>query len=754
MSSVTTQRSLGDPVAGRFRLVRRVGAGGMGEVWVSEQLSLGREVAIKLLSQEIASDPEAALRFEREAKGLSRVDHDHVVRVLDFGNDPVHGWFLATELLEGETLGAYLQREKRLAPESAIAIAVQILDGLSAIHAVDVVHRDLKPDNVMLVARDDGSVQVKLLDFGIVKLLDSQDAELTRTGWVFGTPAYVSPEQALARPVDHRSDLYACGVILYEMLAGRPPFDAGSPGALALLHASEAPPPLPAEQVPEPLARVVERSLEKDPDARWSDAQAMRDALLQAASGLPLDIRLEVARSPSLSLQRLPDTRPFPVGPVPRSGKSATRTVLAVRLAVSEDGAHMDRVKETVLGFRGRIAASHRQGLLAEMISPTDALLCAATLHDVLALEQARAPGEAQLRAAITSGEVMRRGRRLLGQAVGQAGVLVEAAPPGGVLFSHGVYLSMIRSEVRCEGYHGPDVAIGQKVHRLLPMEGGPFPALPFGGRWLHKGRALTPARIVHRIGRTLRGAARRCLTVWRRAEGPALRLAGRAARRPVLSGSLCLSLLLLVMGVAFLAPPRPEAGVEAALAAGRFGEAEEAADAWIRKDHGDPRAHSWKGRVLLAKGSIDEAREMILGALELDPSLARDPGVARAMVRLLDGKGVEWSWLLRHGTPAVEDALVEATRSVRYWQRWNAARALSRLSLEAKVDWVGIHLLDLDHAASCGTKVRAARELATVGRGDERVIPALRAARERGTQGAACNLRETIDRSLAALRR
>lgn len=729
----------------------------MGEIWVAEQLSLGRQVAVKLLAGHAATDPDAFLRFEREAKSLSRVDHDHVVRVLDFGEDPELGWFLATELLEGETLGSLLQREGRLSTERAVAVAAQILDGLGAVHALDVVHRDLKPDNVMLTLKDDGAVWAKLIDFGIVKLLDTQGLELTQTGLVFGTPGYLSPEQALARPVDHRSDLYACGVILYEMLSGRLPFEASSASALAILHATELPPPLPAELVPPPLAQVIARALEKDPDARWPDAQAMRDALLGAGGTLPLRITLDVIRSPTVYLEPTqPETRPMAAGPIPRTEKSATRTLLAARMSPVAGGPLEDTPAElaadVVRRFGGRLASVGGTTLLAEMASPTDALLCAATLHDAIA--ECFDAAEVGLQVGVSSGEVLRQGRRLVGQAVGQAGVVAEHAPAGEVLFTQAVHLSMIRSEVRSEPYRGPDPGLGQRIHRLLPFEGGPHPSLPFGGTWLGRGRPAGLRAAARKGRKALTLAGRAGLRAGSEAAarvGEGLR---RAWARPLAAGGVLLALLSVAIAWMALTPPDLEARIEAALAAGDHEEAVAQVDAWIRRHTTDARAHAWKGRILLAEGRLDEAKELLQGALELDPGLSRDPGVARGMVRLLDAKGADSSWVVRATSPAVEDALLEATRSVRYWQRWNAARTLERLDRGDEVDWVGLRLLDLRHAASCGTRLRAARQLAQIGRGDERVLPALREAKARGFPGGACNLEQVVDESIAALRR
>jgi len=750
-------------LAGRFRLLRQLGAGGMGEVWVAEQLSTGLEVAVKLLPRELAGDPDAAARFELEARTLCRVKHPHVVRVIDFGQDPIRGWFLATELLQGETLAARLAREPVLGPAQVVRLGVEILEGLAGVHAAGIVHRDLKPENVMLVGGEDGAVSVRLLDFGIAKLLEpGHRVDLTVAGGIFGTPAYLSPEQALGRPVDARSDLYACGVLLYQALAGRLPFDGATPAAVAFQHANERPAPLP-ETVPAVLRVVVEGALEKEPANRFQSAEEMRQALLAAwPESEPMPVR-EPAPAPARA--------PIPT-PLPRIRGGVSRTVLAVRLAQPASFVWVppERMgdarplrltppliaRDVVESFGGKLAWISNDGLLADFASPTDTLQCAAALHDRLA-ELGPIHGFAvDVRAAAAAGEVVRTGRALHGEAVAQAELLVQAAAPGEIVFTHGVYLAMTRSEVACDAWPGRDPGVGQKLYRVLPPEGAPRQELPFGGSTLDRATGFTARRVAMDVGRMAGAGAQLAIRAGmalppavRKAAAPAL---DRARRVPLLAIALLALLAIGGAGAVFLALRGPAVSAEKALERGDLDEARRIAEAWLAEDPKDAEAQAYKARALALAGHLDEAQATFGRALAAEPALARVEGVARALVRTLDRKDADRSLVLAHRTAAVDRALLDATRSIRYWERWNAVRTLERLGLGDRIDWVSVYLLDLQHAGSCGTRVRAARQLAKLG--DPRAIDVL--LRVRGTRMPewACNLDSAIDEAVAQLRK
>ena len=281
-------------VAGRYRLGRLLGEGGMGAVYEAEHVGLGATVAVKLLTDRFVDDPDAVERFRREARAAAAVRHPNVVNVTDTGTDEEGAPFLVMELLEGESLNSVLKRRRRLPPEVAVAIACEVLAGLGAAHARGIVHRDLKPGNVFLAVDPDGVQRVKLLDFGISKFLGAA-SELTSEGAIIGTPHYMPPEQIRGRrDLDARVDLYAVGVLLYRMLSGRLPFEGASPQQLyeAIVVGRRKPLRAVCPELPEALADVVERALHPEPSKRFQQAEemiaALRDAMPEAPRVLPV----------------------------------------------------------------------------------------------------------------------------------------------------------------------------------------------------------------------------------------------------------------------------------------------------------------------------------------------------------------------------------------------------------------------------------------------------------------------------------
>ena len=235
---------VGRMVGGRYRLETRLGEGGMGTVYRALHVLMEKPVAVKILRGELALDETAVARFQREAKGASRIEHENCVSVTDFGREDDGVLWLIMEHLEGETLWDVVQEDGPLSKRRTLDIGAQIARALVAAHGVGVVHRDLKPENVMVVQRADRRDHIKVLDFGLAKLLHAdgeRGTALTRAGSVFGTPRYMSPEQAEGRPADQRSDLYSFGVLLYEMITGTLPFDDESVVALLNRHVSETP---------------------------------------------------------------------------------------------------------------------------------------------------------------------------------------------------------------------------------------------------------------------------------------------------------------------------------------------------------------------------------------------------------------------------------------------------------------------------------------------------------------------------------
>lgn len=262
---------VGATLAGRYRLVARLGRGGMSSVYLARHAVIDRIAAVKILRSELAHDPIQRDRFLREARAVNRIQHENIIDITDFGETGDGTVFLVMEYVPGESLLAALGRGP-LAPRRALRIARQIAMGLGRAHLMNVVHRDLKPDNVLLVSRDDGTDLVKLLDFGIAKLLDAP--ALTQANKVFGTPGYIAPEYALGGPLTPRSDLYSLGVVLYETVTASLPFDSDHIGDLMLKHVVE-PPVAPRTRVPslpEAVERLILRLLEKKPEDRFVDA--------------------------------------------------------------------------------------------------------------------------------------------------------------------------------------------------------------------------------------------------------------------------------------------------------------------------------------------------------------------------------------------------------------------------------------------------------------------------------------------------
>ncbi|MDQ7819831.1 MAG: PASTA domain-containing protein [Armatimonadota bacterium] len=265
----------GRVVAGRYEILDRISEGGMATVYRARRLTDGAVVALKVLREQFSGDAEFVERFQREARAVSQLRHPCMVEIYDSGADgPVH--YIAMEYVEGSNLKEYLRREGRLSPERALQIAAQVADALAHAHAHGIVHRDVKPQNILLTA--DG--RVKVTDFGIARALSA--ATITHTGTVLGSVQYLSPEQARGAAVGEAADLYALGVVLYEMVTGRLPFEDDAPIALALAHIHRDPPPprMLVPDLPERVEGIILRALRKAPAERYRSAGEMRSDLL------------------------------------------------------------------------------------------------------------------------------------------------------------------------------------------------------------------------------------------------------------------------------------------------------------------------------------------------------------------------------------------------------------------------------------------------------------------------------------------
>jgi eukaryotic-like serine/threonine-protein kinase len=274
---------VGQVIAGRYRVIRKIAEGGMGQVYYAEHVRIGRPCALKIMNPALKSDPESLSRFGREAAHASRIDHPHVATVHDFGETDDGMIFLAMDYADGEPLTDMLAREHSFAPDRAVEIARQIADALAAAHEKGIVHRDLKPDNVIIAQRA-GRDFARVIDFGIAKALEGGSTRLTRAGFVVGTPRYMSPEQLVADPVDPRSDIYSLGCILFEMLVGMPVFGTTTGEVRITKRLTEPAPSARSHnsRVSQDIDRIVVRALGRSPEERFQSANELHDALARA----------------------------------------------------------------------------------------------------------------------------------------------------------------------------------------------------------------------------------------------------------------------------------------------------------------------------------------------------------------------------------------------------------------------------------------------------------------------------------------
>jgi tRNA A-37 threonylcarbamoyl transferase component Bud32 len=288
---VAADPMIGQVLDGRYRLTDRLGEGGMGEVYAAEHVHIEKRVAIKLLRSEILTNQEAVTRFRQEARSASSIGHKNIITIEDFGQLPDGRIYLAMELLNGAPLNELLKGA--LPAERLIHILIQTGHGLSAAHKKGIVHRDMKPENVFVTLTHEGEDVPKLLDFGIAKVSGADgNNHLTRTGTIFGTPFYMAPEQALGQNVDHRADVYAMGVIMYEVFGGAVPFQGESFMGILTQHITAEPKPLPhmaaehGKTLPPGIEEIITRAMRKDPDQRFQTMDDLVAALVSVYRGL------------------------------------------------------------------------------------------------------------------------------------------------------------------------------------------------------------------------------------------------------------------------------------------------------------------------------------------------------------------------------------------------------------------------------------------------------------------------------------
>src|SRR3989475_407330 len=304
-----------------YTIEGEIGRGGMGVVYQARDERLKRQVAIKVLPPELAFREEIRIRFLREAETAARLSHPHIVPIHSVGEGPDGLVYFVMAYVDGESLAARLKRRGRLPAEEARRVMIETADALGAAHAVGIIHRDVKPDNILL---EGSRGRVVVTDFGIAKALSSTtgSATLTATGVAIGTPHYMSPEQAAGdREIDGRSDLYSLGVVSYQTLTGELPFSAPTVPGILMKHNTEQPPLITDRrpEVPEDLAACVMRSLEKDPDDRWPTADALRRALEARSATMSRSRR--TSGGPPPRAPRFPPPPPPPHPPRPRPGQ-------------------------------------------------------------------------------------------------------------------------------------------------------------------------------------------------------------------------------------------------------------------------------------------------------------------------------------------------------------------------------------------------------------------------------------------------
>jgi serine/threonine-protein kinase len=287
-TKVRRHGAIEDKELGQYRLLARLGAGGMGEVFLAEHRMLKRRCAIKVIHSDRASDPKALARFEREVQLTAQLSHWNTVEIFDYGRTEDGTFFYVMEYLPGLSLEDILERHGPLAPERVVHLLRQTCQGLREAHGVGLIHRDIKPDNIFVAERGGLYDVAKLLDFGLVKPADeTPSARLTQEGAISGTPLYMSPEQAQGcEEIDARSDIYSLGAVAYAMITGRPPFEGRNSLEVMIAHARDEAPPLSklCVDVPADLERVILRCLAKRPEDRFQDTESLERALAECAA--------------------------------------------------------------------------------------------------------------------------------------------------------------------------------------------------------------------------------------------------------------------------------------------------------------------------------------------------------------------------------------------------------------------------------------------------------------------------------------
>ena len=397
--SATAPLALGlGQVVGNYKITAKLGEGGMGVVYLAEHPVIGKKVALKAIHPDLARNPEVVSRFIMEAKAVNQIGHEHIVDIGDFGNTAAGDFYFIMEYLQGESLADRLKREERLSQARALAIAAQIADALSASHDQGIIHRDLKPENIFLITRGGDPDFVKVLDFGLAKLVQVEEKvdHKTRAGLVMGTPYYMSPEQGEGKiAIDHRADIYSLGVLLFEMLTGKVPFGGEGYGEIIVKHVTHQAPS--ARKINPAVSGAAEliifRALAKDRDQRFQTMHDFRRALLDPETylaGTPtMELPAELTNVTRLAAPMARQDMQLDIKTPPPPGTAVVGGAMKVPSTFRHAVGQLERIpslrphlnRKMVLGVGGGIAAA--------------ALLIALIGRSVHAPERARALSEA-----------------------------------------------------------------------------------------------------------------------------------------------------------------------------------------------------------------------------------------------------------------------------------------------------------------------------------------------------------------------
>jgi class 3 adenylate cyclase/predicted Ser/Thr protein kinase len=733
---------VGQQVDQRYRVEALLATGGMGSVYRAEQIFIGRKVALKVLHPLYQASSEIVERFRREAQLAVQLKAKNVVEVLDFGRTSDGRFYLAMELLEGESLQDVLAREGRLAPARAVALLRQLLEGLEAVHAAGVVHRDLKPENLWLVPTPGGE-QLKIIDFGIAKLTELPGGtSRTQVGLVMGTPEYIAPEQAAGKPVDARADLYAVGLIAWIALCGRHPFPTADLQALMRAQAFAKVPRI-TEASPElgacpRLVEAIERATAKSPAERIASAAELR-ALLEGAEVASL---IQVVARPGLGQRELDLVRPTVVRGGPAKGAHAreSRALLFTEVAEFDERAVRltrrqvarllwvrDRLfSRALLAFRGRRAKSATAArALAHFRSPGDAIRCAMALHDLLARHSARAPESERIaaRAAIHVGEVGFEGGEILGEAASFAARVAGEAAPGEVWLTAAAHVGGSGGDAPIEDLGDwPLKGLAEPVRLFrVRTKSGP---LPFGGELLGLADRSALSRLWH-----------------------GLREGAAAQRRGIAASALAASIGLAAGALVIRSPV---AQARRALAAGKPRDGLEL----LASEKRSPEVLLLRAQAHHALQQFDPEMASFVELSRLSPAQMRREELLAHLVQHLGGpaSGRAQEVLALIGEPSI-DPLAKAAVDRNAHRRWAALEVLRGLGAEKRADLVAAYIQDLDQR-ECGVVVRAAKKLAELG--DPRAVAPLRAVALRKSTGLFGNVSEACEApaAKAALRK